>query len=106
MKYLSGIATTIKGANPQSEIAEDEDTINPQRLSAQTNQEGTTCHICFLGREENFALLHEDFVHGGFCQACAELIVDMKVICPVCRAKVNGILKVSKFKIFTSNPNK
>ena len=92
--------TTIGGANPQSEIAEDEETSNPQSLSAHTNQEGNICHICLLGREENFALLREDCVHGGFCQACAERIVDMKVICPICRAKVKGILKV--FPVDTS----
>ena len=78
MAYLSGIATTIELANLQSEIAEDEDTSNSESLSAHTNQEGNICHICLLGREDNFALLHEDCVHGGFCQACAERIIDMK----------------------------
>ena len=68
MKYLSGIATTIGRANLQSEIAEDEDTSNSESLSAHTNQEGNICHICLLGREENFALLYEDCLHGGFCQ--------------------------------------
>ena len=86
--------TTIGRANLQSEIAEDEDTSNSESLSAHTNQEGNICHICLLGREENFALLHEDCAHGGFCQSCAERIIDMKVICPICRAKVKGILKL------------
>ena len=77
MEYsiIEGRFNSGEYTNHQSEIAEDEDTSNPQSLPAHTNQEGNI-RICLLGREENFALSHEDCVHGGFCQACAERTVD------------------------------
>ena len=47
------------------------------------------CPVCLLIRNENFALLHNDYVHGGFCQSCAEHLMDIKANCPICREEIN-----------------
>ena len=44
--------------------------------------------------KDNFALLHIDHVHAGFCKGCAEGLMEIKIKCPICRADIKGILKV------------
>ena len=52
------------------------------------------CHVCLLPRTENLGLLHENFLHGGFCKTCANRLITVKADCPICRSKILCILKV------------
>ena len=36
--------------------------------SDESVDESEYCHVCLFHRSENFALLHDDFVHSGFCK--------------------------------------
>ena len=93
-ELLNCIALTIGRAHYIPELIEDE--FNDASISGDTNtkQEENVCHVCLLTRNENFALLHNDYVHGGFCQSCAEHLTDIKVNCPICREEIKGILKI------------
>ena len=33
------------------------------------------CHVCLQARSENFALLHDDCVHAGFCQSLCQSFI-------------------------------
>ena len=52
------------------------------------------CHVCLLPRTENFGLLHENFLHGGFCETCANRLLTIKADCPICRGNIKCVLKV------------
>ena len=51
------------------------------------------CHVCLLSRIENFALLHDDFDHRGFCKRCASRMFEMKSACPLCKEYHKGSIK-------------
>ena len=93
-EFLNCIALTIGRAHFIPELIEDED--NNASLFGDTNtkQEENVCHISLLTRNENFSLLHNDYIHGGFCLSCAEYLMDMKADCPICREEIKGILKI------------
>ena len=65
-EFLNCIALTIGRAHFIPELIEGE--FNDASISRDTNtkQEENVCHVCLLTRNENFALLHNDYVHGGF----------------------------------------
>ena len=71
-KCINCIALTIGREYFIPELIEDE--FNDASISGDTNtkQEENVCHVCVLTRNENFALLHNDYVHGGFWQSCGE----------------------------------
>ena len=52
------------------------------------------CYVCLFPRIENFGLLHESFLHGGFCETCENRLLTVKADCPICRSKILSILKV------------
>ena len=56
---------------------------------------GSQCHVCLLARVENFALLHDECLHGRFCQMCAKKILDLKARCPICREDIKEFYKSS-----------
>ena len=93
-ELLNCIALTIGRAHFIPELIEDE--FNDASISGDTNTklEENVCHVCLLTRNKNFALLHNDYVHGGFCQSCAEHLMDIKANCPICREEIKGILKI------------
>ena len=66
------------------------------------------CHVCLFPRSQNFALLHNQYVHGGFCESCAFRLLKMKAACPICRNIIKGVVKYfNKSKtgfIILSNP--
>ena len=43
------------------------------------------CHVCLLPRTENLGLLHENLLHGGFCETCANRLLTVKADCPICK---------------------
>ena len=55
---------------------------------------GDRCHVCFLPRTQNFALLHDQYVHGGFCESCSTRLLELNANCQICRNKINGVLKI------------
>ena len=67
----------------ENETDEDEFTPDPDQ-----------CHVCLLPRMSNFALLHGDCVHGGFCEARANQLSNMGANCPICREPINGIVRI------------
>ena len=68
-----------------------------ENLSDDSNEnvdESEYCHVCLFLRSENFALLHDDFVHSGFCKTCANHLWEMKATCPICRNTIKGVLGI------------
>ena len=78
-KYLNGSYSAIKYLNailliigrehfkPDISLKETEITIEnePEEFISSSDQ----CHVCLMSRESNFALLHDDHVHGGFSKS-------------------------------------
>ena len=52
------------------------------------------CHVCLMPSTENIGLLHEDFLHGGFCETCANRLLTIKAVCPICRGNIKCDLNV------------
>ena len=50
--------------------------------------------VCLERRSEIFALLHEGLAHGGFCERCANTLIELKQKCPVCRGKIVAITRL------------
>ena len=68
-----------------------------ENLSDDSNEnvdESEYCHVCLLLRSENFALLHDDFVHSGYCKTCANRKWEMKATCTTCRNTIKGVLRI------------
>ena len=42
----------------------------------------------------NFALLHEDCLHAGFCKTCANNLLELEANCPICRSEISVVFKV------------
>ena len=77
-------ATTIPVINDFFDVSVDEgEEINCDR-----------CHVCILPRSQNFALLHDQYVHGGFCEICASRLLKTQANCPICRDKIKGVLQI------------
>ena len=77
-------ATTIPVINDFFDVSVDEEEeINCDR-----------CHVCLLPRTQNFALLHEQYVHGGFCEICASRLLQTQANCPICRDKIKVVLQI------------
>ena len=76
-----------------NDVISDND-IEMQRLMEGLDTTRGTNSYTKTKRLENYALLHDDFVHGGFCQTCANRLLSMKADCPICRGKINCVLKV------------
>ena len=54
----------------------------------------TRCYVCLHEIKENFAFLHDNFAHAGFCERCANELHLSNRKCPICRGKINGIMKI------------
>ena len=42
----------------------------------------------------DFGLLHVDFLHGSFCETCANRLLTIKAVCPIRRGNIKCVLKV------------
>ena len=93
VEYLDAISLTIGREHFNSNImstAESDITTENVPIEDQVNLD--QCHVCLLPRESNFALLHNDYIHGGFCEA--KQLLEMGANCPICRYKISGILRI------------
>ena len=95
--YLNAISMTIGHASINAVLAPGpfETSDNLGDISDDMNQDNSSqCHVCLLPRVTNFALLHDNYVHGGFCEACANQLLNLKVTCPICRENIKGVLQI------------
>ena len=49
----------------------------------------------YYSRMTNFALFHVNWMHGGFCEACANQLLNLKVRCSICRENIKGFTDLS-----------
>ena len=54
-------------------------------LSTDEKDESENCNVCLLPRIENFGLIHENLLHGGFCEKRANRLLTVKADCPICK---------------------
>ena len=98
LEYLDAITLTIgRGDLGSGHMSSKISNTLEDSLDVSTDNEdehSEKCHVCLLPRSENFALLHDDFVHGGFYQTCPNRLLSMKADYPICRGKINCVLKV------------
>ena len=96
LEYLDLIAMTTGSLNFHPDTLTVLITDISDISSDSTNDElnNDHCHVCLLSRSENFALLHDQCVHAGFCHTCANHLFELKANCPICRSKIDGILKI------------
>ena len=91
LEYIEAITITI-GRGDLETGSKSLQTSNIMRdsLNLSTDDEDKNsekCHVCLLPRIENFALLHENFLHGGFCKTCGNRLLAVKADCPISRSK-------------------
>ena len=81
VEYLNAISLTIGRDDyilgNQSQVQDISDSLSDSNESAENSEH---CHVCLFPRSENFALLHDNCVHGGFCKTCADRFFGMKLI--------------------------
>ena len=94
IEYLNEISLTIgrEHLNPYTSFKESE--ITNENEVEQYISSPVQCHVCLMPRESNFALLHDAYVHGGFCKTCANQLAEMGANCPICRNPINGIVQI------------
>ena len=90
--YLNAISLTIGHASVNAVLAPGlfESSDNLGDISDDMNEEDNSsqCHVCLLPR------VHDNCVHGGFCEACANQLLNLKVTCPICRENIKGVLQI------------
>ena len=77
VKYLNVVSLTVGHDNmypieaPAHPRSTDDIDVTDDPTEDEENS-GSQCNVCLLARVENFALLHDECLHGGFCQMCAK----------------------------------
>lgn len=68
---------------------------NASKPAADDAQEDDACLICMI-RERNAALVHEGEAHTVACLECANDIMKAGGACPMCRRRVENVVKLFK----------
>ena len=97
-EFINSFSSTIGNENRRIRniISTDQINLDPEDSESSSDEEPTDSrrHVCLQNRSENFALLHEDFAHGGFCESCAKTLQQLKHECPICSGIIVGIMRV------------
>ena len=94
IQYLKCISSTIGTENKRVLSTPDDESQEEIEPSSDEFGSDSRCYVCLLQRKENFSLLHEGYAHAGFCETCANEINRLNRDCPICRGKINGIVKI------------
>ena len=68
--------------------------LDPRSSESSDDESTLRCHVCLQKLGGNFALLHEDHAHAGFCQSCADTFRQDNHECPICRCVIVGVMRV------------
>ena len=69
--------------------------LDPESSESSDEDSLPRCHVCLEKRGGgDYALLHEDNAHAGFCQSCAYTLHKDKHECPICRGIIVSIMRV------------
>ena len=94
IQYLKCISSTVGIENKRAISTPEGESQAEIDSSSDEFGSDSKCYVCLLERKENFSLLHEGFAHAGFCEKCANEINRLNQDCPICRGKINGVIKI------------
>ena len=103
MRYLHGNSTPLEYLKIiSSTIGKENKRIDPstiflsQKSIDHISDEFTEprCHVCLRQSKENFSLIHGGTAHCDFCEKCATELSRLNHECPICRGKIDKIVKI------------
>ena len=98
VQYLNFVSLTIEAENISVSLISTENELQSVTEETHSSDDGESvdarCFICLQERTENFAFLHYNFAHAGFCEQCANELHQANRECPICRGKIDGIMKI------------
>ena len=97
VEYINYISLTIGKEKIRLENeSNDENYLESDLESSEIGHESSEpkCHVCLQELIGNFALLHENHAHAGFCEICANILRQEKHECPICRGVIVGVTRV------------
>jgi hypothetical protein len=76
-------------------MEEIEEIVFPDVTETQTQEEQVQreCLICF-DEEASVGFLHNETLHSGFCESCANTLMHQSSLCPLCNQQIERIIKV------------